>query len=220
MLTPAVEGPVSTAGARISICVFCGSRPGNSPAVVDAARELGGLIATRGHRLVYGAGGTGVMGTVAEAASAHHGSVVGVVPAFLRERERGFALVDQELVITDDLFDRKREMFARADAFVALPGGYGTVDEVLEVVSAGALGLHSKPLALIDVDGAWSPLVQLLLDLDERGFALPRGAPLFELVGEPAEALDLIEADLGVLPGRLPDRGSGPAARTAREGGR
>ncbi len=199
---------------QISICVFCGSRPGNSPTTSTMAGELGALLGARGHRLVYGAGRTGLMATVADATTAHGGQVLGIIPAFLYARERALPLplAEQTLVVTADMFERKREMFSRADAFVALPGGYGTLDEILEVLSAAYLGLLAKPFVLLDVEGMWQPLVQMLGHVRELGFTSAGHVPAFQVAADPAEALDLIESQLA------PDSARHLVSSTARDG--
>ena len=128
-------GTAAGHGAGLSVAVFCGARAGRTPRVMECAGEVGALLGARGHRLVYGAGGVGVMGAVARAAQRHGAPVTGVIPRFLRELERDDVAPEQELIVTDDMFERKQVMFARADAFLALPGGYGTLDEVIEAVS-------------------------------------------------------------------------------------
>ncbi|QUH04092.1 TIGR00730 family Rossman fold protein [Saccharopolyspora erythraea] len=178
--------------AKLSVGVFCGASTGNSPRYLDVGGDLGRLLAERGHRLVYGAGGVGVMGAVARSTAAGGGHILGVIPEFLRAREMTDDLPSQELVLTGDLFDRKRMMIGGADAFIALPGGYGTVDEVVEVLSMAALGLDVGPLVLIDVAGDWDPFLDMVDGLARRGFA--RRTDLCHVVGGAAEALDLVEA--------------------------
>ncbi|GEB49284.1 TIGR00730 family Rossman fold protein [Streptomyces cacaoi] len=175
-----------------SVCVFCGSADGPHEGYRQTAEKLGLLIAERGHRLVYGAGGIGLMGAVARAAQLGGAQIHGVIPAFLREREVGDELPDQTLELTDSLAERKRVMIERSDAFIALPGGYGTLDEVLEILSMAALGLPVGPLVLLDVDGDWTGLDQLVASVHARGFA--RDRELFGRATSPAQALDLVAA--------------------------
>ncbi|MER7080419.1 hypothetical protein SAMN02982929_01460 [Saccharopolyspora kobensis] len=177
--------------AKLSVGIFCGASTGNSPRYLQLGHELGRLLAERGHRLVYGAGGIGVMGAVARGAAAEGGEILGVVPEFLRAREMSDELPSQELVLTRDLLDRKRRMIDGSDAFIALPGGYGTIDEVVEVLSMAALGLDVGPLVLIDVVGDWGPFLALVDGLAERGFV--RRTDLCHVVGGVTEALDLVE---------------------------
>ena len=201
-------GPTSP----LSICVFCGARPGAGPGPAEIAAELGALIGQRGHNLVYGAGGVGLMREVARTAQANGAHVTGVVPAFLYELERVRQAVAHDLVVTDDMFERKRRMIAKADAFIALPGGYGTLDEVLEVVSLAYLGQCRKPLALVDVDGAWDSLLELFGEVSRRGFTAPDVDGLYRVASCAADAIDFVErrclpVDRPALPARTAGAG-------------
>lgn len=190
-----IETRIAAAGAPrpLTVCVFCGARSGIGPEPAIAARELGTLLGEHGHDLVYGAGGVGLTDEVSRAAYAAGSSVTGVVPRFLYELDRVRQSVGHELVITDDMFERKREMLARSDAFIALPGGYGTIDEILEVVSLGYLGQCPKPMALVDPDGHWAGLVAVLDDIRVRGFTREGHPPLFRVVPSAAAAVAFIE---------------------------
>ncbi|MFO1208438.1 MAG: TIGR00730 family Rossman fold protein [Amaricoccus sp.] len=157
---------------RTSVCVFCGSRPGANPAHAAAAAELGGRLAAAGLRLVYGAGDVGLMGAVARAATAAGGDTFGVIPVHLLGREQGRRDLGR-LVVTETMHERKKVMFMNADAIVALPGGPGTLDELFEVVTWRQLGLHAKPVYLLNVEGYWNPLRALLVHLVDQGFADP-----------------------------------------------
>lgn len=180
------------ARGRRSVCVFCGSRDGREPRDITLAQELGSLIGNSGHGLVYGGGGTGLMGRVARAASGAGAHVTGVTPRFMAEREGGDEAPVDEWVLTEDLFDRKRRMLALADAFVALPGGYGTLDEVLEVVSLTGLGLLAKPVVLLGADHRfWDQLDRLVESLASSGFA-KTDRPLYRRAGSAREALEMI----------------------------
>lgn len=152
-----------------SVCVYCGSRTGESPTYQEAAQQLGKALAANGLRLVYGGGSVGLMGTVARAALDAGGEVTGVIPRFLEEREVMLRRVEN-LVITDDMHERKRRMFDEADAFVALPGGIGTLEEVVEMITWAQLGRHKKPVLLADVGGFWGPLTELLDHMVGEGF--------------------------------------------------
>jgi hypothetical protein len=154
----------------LAVCVFCGSRPGTDAAFVAAARALGAAIGRRGWRLVYGGGDVGLMGIVADAALAAGGAVLGIIPQRLLDREVGKRDVT-ELLVTDSMFDRKAEMIERADAFVALPGGLGTLDELLEVITLRQLGYHDKPILLVDIAGYWRPFLALVEQVVASGFA-------------------------------------------------
>ncbi len=166
MNSPAVSGfPLS------SVCVFCGARFGNDPAARQQAFQLGELLAREKVTLVYG-GGVGLMGVMANAALARGGRVVGVIPQFLLEREAGHPEL-HETVVVETMHQRKLQMFERADAFVILPGGIGTLEEFFEVLSWRTLGLHAKPIAILDVEGYWAPLAALLRGIVDGGFAAP-----------------------------------------------
>src|SRR5512139_3743742 len=195
-------------GTMLTTCVFGGARPGRHPRAVELAEELGALIGRRGHRLVYGAGDTGIMGAVAGAAAAEGGAVTGVIPGWLHETEGGLAAHCAEVVVTEDLFERKRHMLENSDGFIALPGGYGTVDEILEVASLNYLGRMGKPIAVIDLNGCWSGLVKLFEDLQTLGFA--DRVPLFEVFHAAEAALDFIEAS-AVRAQPLQSRSNAPA---------
>ncbi len=152
-----------------SVCVFAASSPGASPAYLQAARDLGALLAARGLRVVYGGATVGLMGAVADAALAGGGDVVGVLPEALRRREIGHRGLS-ELRIVGSMHERKATMAELADAFVALPGGLGTLEELVEVATWTQLGLHAKPVGLLDVRGYWASLARLLDDALREGF--------------------------------------------------
>ena len=153
-----------------SICVFCGARFGTDPAGREVAQRLGELLAQEGIAMVYGGGGVGLMGLVANAALKAGGKVVGVIPRFLLQREAGHPALTETLVV-ETMHDRKLAMFERSDAFVVLPGGIGTLEELFEVLSWRTLGLHSKPIVIVDQGGYWQPLAALLRGVVEGGFA-------------------------------------------------
>lgn len=152
-----------------TVCVYCGTGEGGDPAYMAAAEELGRMLAAEGLGLVYGGGSLGLMGAVARSALEAGGHVTGVIPAFLEEREVMMQTVS-ELVVTKDMHERKRTMFERADGFVALPGGIGTLEEVVEMLTWGQLGQHCKPVVLADIGGFWRPLVDLLAHMRSEGF--------------------------------------------------
>ena len=154
----------------VSLCVFCGARFGVDPATRDTAVQLGALLAREGITLVYGGGGVGLMGLVANAALAGGATVVGVIPNFLLKREAGHPALT-ETVVVETMHERKLQMFERSDAFVVLPGGLGTLEEFFEVLSWRTLGLHSKPIVIVDQGGYWQPLAALLRGVVEGGFA-------------------------------------------------
>ncbi|MCA3443136.1 MAG: TIGR00730 family Rossman fold protein [Rhodobacter sp.] len=153
-----------------SVCVFCGSRPGMRPEYADEARALGALIAAEGWRLVYGAGDVGLMGEVARSAQGAGARTLGVIPTHLLAREQGRRDLTT-LVITEDMHERKKVMFMNSDAIVVLPGGAGTLDEFFEVLTWRQIGLHRKPIYLLNTRGYWEPLVQLMDHVIGEGFA-------------------------------------------------
>jgi uncharacterized protein (TIGR00730 family) len=144
-----------------TVCVYCGSGPGTNPRFIEAASALGKAFAENGIRLVYGGGSVGMMGAVASAVLDNGGSVTGIIPNFLTTREHALTRV-QETIVTPDMHERKRLMFERSDAFVALPGGIGTLEELVEQLTWKQLGRHAKPVLLANIDGFWEPLLALI----------------------------------------------------------
>ena len=153
-----------------SLCVFCGARPGTNPAYAQVAGEVGRLIATLGWRLVYGAGDVGLMGEVARAATAAGGTTLGVIPTHLMASEQGKRDLST-LIITENMHERKKVMFMNSDAIVVLPGGAGSLDEFFEVLTWAQIGLHRKPIYLLNIAGYWQPLIALLDHVIDQGFA-------------------------------------------------
>ena len=193
-----------------SIAVFCGSQKGADPAFAAAAGSLGRGLAETGIRLVYGGGRIGLMGTLADAVLAAGGQVVGVIPDFLMRREVAHQGIGQ-LFTTDSMHSRKQRMFELSDAFVSLPGGLGTLDETIEIITWRQLGLHDKPILLCDVAGSVRPLLATIDAAIENGFAPPRARDLFEIAdGVPALLERLAHLSSGT---------GGPAARLRRWGG-
>lgn len=176
-----------------AICVFCGSRTGSDPAYENAARALGRLMAEKGIRLVYGGGHVGLMGVIADAVLDAGGQVTGVIPDFLRRREVGRDDLT-ELVVTDSMHSRKQRMFELADAFVALPGGLGTLDETIEVATWKQLGLHAKPIVILDAAGYWGALSTLLTSVVKGGFAYGDIQTLWSVVDSAEQVFDAIDA--------------------------
>ncbi|MEM7615810.1 MAG: TIGR00730 family Rossman fold protein [Pseudomonadota bacterium] len=174
-----------------SICVYCGARDGASPTYAAAARDVGTLMAQAGHRLVYGAGDIGLMGQVARAAQAAGGETFGVIPTHLMGAEAGKRDLGT-LVVTETMHERKKVMYMNADAILVLPGGAGTLDELFEVLTWRQLGLHSKPIALLDTDGYWQPLLALIEHLRDQGFLDPSFLETFSLHPTPKAALDAL----------------------------
>src|SRR5260221_9102082 len=152
-----------------TVCVYCGSGPGTNPRFVESAIGLGKVLAENGIRLVYGGGSIGLMGAVATSVLDHGGTPTGIIPDFLTARQNALKRV-QEMIVTPDMHERKRLMFERSDAFVALPGGIGTLEELVEQLTWQQLGRHSKPILLANIDGFWEPLLALLAHMRATQF--------------------------------------------------
>jgi uncharacterized protein (TIGR00730 family) len=152
-----------------NICVYCGSNTGSNPAYVAAAQQLGEAMAKAGIGLVYGGGGLGLMGALARSVLAHGGRVTGIIPAFLSKKERMLRDAD-ELIVVDDMHQRKKLMFDKSDAFVALPGGIGTLEELVEQLTWAQLGRHAKPVVLVNIDGFWAPFLTLIRHMQAEAF--------------------------------------------------
>jgi len=184
-----------------TVCVYCGSGPGTNPRFVEAAKAFGKILAENRIRLVYGGGSIGLMGAVATSVLDHGGTVTGIIPDFLTIRENALKRV-QELIVTPDMHERKRLMFERSDAFVALPGGVGTLEELVEQLTWQQLGRHSKPVMIANIEGFWEPLLALLTHMRATQFI------------RPSLAVDILKAERveDILP-RLKE-----AAARAREG--
>jgi uncharacterized protein (TIGR00730 family) len=151
-----------------TVCVYCGSGSGTNPRFIEAAEALGKIFAENGIRLVYGGGSVGMMGAVARAVLEHGGDVTGIIPEFLVKKEVMMPLKD--LIVTPDMHERKRLMFEHSDAFVALPGGIGTLEELVEQLTWKQLGRHAKPVLLADIDGFWGPLLDLFTHMRATQF--------------------------------------------------
>lgn len=154
------------------ICVFCGAGTGHDPAHEKAATKLGHDLAKADIRLIYGGGSIGLMGAMARSALHHGGKVTGIIPHFLKQAEEMLSDLT-ELIVTEDLHERKRLMFERSDAIVALPGGIGTLEEVVEQMTWAQLGRHNKPVVLANINGFWQPLIDLLSHMREEQFIRP-----------------------------------------------
>jgi hypothetical protein len=173
----------------VRICVFCGSSPGRDEAYLKAATGLGRLLAERGIGLVYGGARVGTMGAIADAALGAGGEVIGVIPQNLMHREvphRGLT----QLLVVDDMHQRKAKMAELADGFLVLPGGAGTLEELFEVWTWAQLGLHSKPIGLIDVNGFYQPLLRMVEHITEAGFLRPEYAEIIAIDPDPVALLD------------------------------
>jgi len=182
-----------------SICVFCGSSSGRSPEFVAAAERLGTDMAKNGIRLVYGGGDVGLMGATARAVLAAGGRVTGIIPEFLVRKELALKRV-QDLIVTDDMHERKRLMFERSDAFVALPGGIGTLEELVEQMTWQQLGQHRKPILIANIDGFWEPLLALIAHMRETAFIRPNLAVELLKADSVAEILPLLRTAAAALP--------------------
>ncbi len=170
-----------------NICVYCGSGPGINPAYVSTARALGKSLAEADIGLVYGGGSLGLMGEVAKGTLAHGGRVIGIIPAFLSKKEQMLKDAD-ELIVTENMHERKMLMFERSDAFVALPGGIGTLEELVEQLTWSQLGRHAKPIIVANIDGFWAPFLALLKHMKSEAFIRP-GLELGFVVVDRAEQI-------------------------------
>jgi uncharacterized protein (TIGR00730 family) len=174
------------------VCVFCASADGARPQYLEAAQDLGRRIAERGYGLVYGGATVGTMGALADAALAAGGAVVGVIPEVIREREidhKGLT----ELHVVGTMHERKAMLSSRADAFVALPGGYGTMDEFIEIVTWAQLKIHARPCVLVNVSGFYDPFLAFLDHTVREGFIQPENRGLVQVAPDPEEALRMVE---------------------------
>lgn len=182
-----------------SVCVYCGSSPGNDPAYLEAGKTLGHSLGEAGLRLVYGGGTKGIMGAVAQGTMEAGGKVTGIIPRFLMNKEATEKALGQldELVVTEDMHERKHRMFEESDAFVTLPGGIGTLEEVIEIMTWAQLGQHTKPIVLANINGFWDPLSTLLDHMRDAGFihTAHRVRPL--IIGAPDAIVPAILAAAG-----------------------
>ena len=179
--------------SALSVCVFCGSRPGKDPAYERDATELGGVLAANGWRLVYGAGDVGLMGAVARAAMDAGGQTFGVIPQHLLEREAGRTDLGR-FIVTENMHERKKVMFMNSDFIVVLPGGAGSLDEFFEVLTWAQLGLHAKPIVLMNTGGYWDPLIALVDHVIAQGFADASIRGFFSSAASIDELADLLRA--------------------------
>ena len=181
------------------ICVYCGSGPGTDPAFVEAARTFGAILVKSGIGLVYGGGNMGMMGELAGAVLAHGGEVTGIIPDFLVAREHAIKGV-HGLIVTHDMHERKRKMFELADAFVALPGGVGTLEEIVEQMTWAQLGRHKKPILLANIAGFWQPLCALLDHMKTLEFI--RGDLNFDLLvaNKVGDILPMLQKAVAAIP--------------------
>jgi uncharacterized protein (TIGR00730 family) len=176
-----------------SICVYCGSGPGNDPAFIDAAHAFGAILAKNDITLVYGGGSLGLMGATAQSALEHGGKVVGIIPEFLTDREKALTQA-HEMIVTRDMHERKRIMFERADAFVALPGGIGTLEELVEQLTWAQLGRHRKPILILNTNGFWNPFSALIEHMSKNAFIRPGLNVRILTATKPEEILPKLQA--------------------------
>ncbi|HEY4164783.1 MAG TPA: TIGR00730 family Rossman fold protein [Dongiaceae bacterium] len=176
-----------------SLCVYCGSGRGKSPSYVAAARELGRALAERKIRLIYGGARIGIMGETADAAIQHGGEVVGIIPAHLQNSEVGHSGIT-ELKVVDSMHTRKKLMFDMSDAFAVLPGGFGTLDELFEIITWRMLSLHDKPVVIVNVDGYWDGLQDLVDRVIDEGFARETARQHFSVVNSIGRMFDILAA--------------------------
>jgi len=176
-----------------AICVYCGSTEDVDPIYLEAAKNFGTLLAVHGIRLIYGGGGVGLMGAIADAVLARNGDVTGIMPEFLLDIEVGHEGVT-EMIVVDSMHSRKQKMFELADAFVVLPGGFGTLDEVVEILTWKQLCRHDKPVLLANIAGYWDPLIALIAAIIDEGFAQPQNADLLTAVPSVEELLPALAA--------------------------
>lgn len=194
-----------------NICVYCGANPGNAPIFGEVAVSVGKLLATEGIGLVYGGGAVGLMNTVAGAVLEAGGRVIGVIPQALMDLEVGRTDLTQ-LHVTSDMHTRKAKMAELSDGFIALPGGFGTLDELFEMITWGQLGFHKKPIALLNLNGFYDPLLSMVDHMRENGFIRAQHRGLFVHATTPEETLAAMRAWEPIdavkwLPSTLKDKG-------------
>ena len=178
-------------GKIASVGVFCGSRSGNNPIFASAASQLGTLLAQKKIKLVYGAGNIGLMGVIADACLASNGYVIGVIPTKLVQKEVAHNGLT-EIFIVDSMHERKALMASRSDAFIALPGGFGTCDELFEILTWAQLGIHHNPIGILNTDGFFDSLLAWIDQMIDQGFVKPKFRQLLLVASKPDELLDLI----------------------------
>ena len=178
-----------------TLCVFCGSSSAFKSVHSDCARELGTRLAARGVRLVFGGGRIGLMGILADSVLSSGGLVTGVIPEFLMKPEIAHSNLT-EMVVVKDMHARKQRMFELSDGFAVLPGGLGTLDEAIEMITWRQLGLHDKPIAILDNDHYWSPFVALLGRFVAEGFAPEKTEKLFTILNDVDQIIDIVDVDI------------------------
>ncbi|VAV86697.1 Lysine decarboxylase family [hydrothermal vent metagenome] len=176
-----------------SICVYCGSRPGRNGRFKIMAQDFGDLLAQNNIRLVYGGGNIGLMGIIANRVMKQGGKVTGIIPRHLDDAEGGWKEATDFFVV-DNMHDRKRMMFDHSDAFVALPGSIGTLDELIEVITWRQLGLHNKPIVIVNIDDYWQPLFALIDNFIAEEFTVPETRDLFHVVPAAEDVIPLLKS--------------------------
>ncbi|WP_439528160.1 TIGR00730 family Rossman fold protein [Pannonibacter sp.] len=187
-----------------SVCVYCGSSNGRNPVYIEAARQFGTALAVAGVNCVYGGGSIGLMGTVAHSTLEAGGHVTGIIPQFLEKREVMLREVT-DLIVTDDMHERKRLMFEKSDAFVALPGGIGTLEEVVEMMTWAQLGQHRKPILLANIDSFWSPLLELMDHMRTEAFIRPETEVPYLVAERIEDILPMLETAVAAASGTVQD---------------
>jgi uncharacterized protein (TIGR00730 family) len=188
-----------------SVCVYCGASVGASETFLKIATDVGRALGENRVRLIYGGGGIGLMGAVADAALAAGGEVFGIIPEHLEQAELGHRGLT-ELKIVDSMHTRKRMMFDLSDAFIVLPGGMGTLDETFEIITWRQLGMHDKPIILVNHEGYWDPFLDLIDHVIDNGFARPAARQLFSVVSGVGRLFDLLEGEPQTREPSYPER--------------
>jgi uncharacterized protein (TIGR00730 family) len=194
------------------VCVYCGSSPGNDPAFAVAAEKLGRILAESRIGLVYGGGTPGLMGVLARSVRDNGGEITGVIPEFLTTQERLFADAN-DIVVTRDMHERKRIMFERSDAFVALPGGIGTLEELVEQLTWAKLGRHEKPIVIVNINGFWDALADVFEHMNRTGFFHTGGLLGYTVV----DAVDDILPALSAAAAKIPESAKAGDLETVRK---
>lgn len=179
-----------------SICVYCGSQPGNEPEFIEAAKTLGTSLAEHNIRLVYGGGSRGIMGAVSQSVQDNGGKVLGIIPEFLMPKEGEWDQTSEhlEIAITHNMHERKHRMFEESDAFIALPGGIGTLEEIVEIITWAQLGRHEKPIAFLNTNGFWNPMLDLIEHMRASGFIHTANKIRPIVIDEPEDVISAISA--------------------------
>ena len=176
----------------MNICVYCGSSPGNNPEIINRAGEFGKLLAENGHNLIYGGSSLGIMGTIADSVMINGGEVIGVIPENLFSKEVGHRGITR-LITVKDMHQRKSHMAELADAFVAFPGGFGTMEELFEIITWNQIGLLNKPVTIMNLNGYYNSLIEMMDHSVEGGFIKPKNREIVQVAETLEECLELCE---------------------------